>query len=96
MGLVTHWHGEGRTVVAVLHDLDLVRKYFPRTLLLAREPIGWGATEAVLTPERPGRRGRCRSRRGTSGAMAHRGPGTPWRCAFAQRGRTIRARPLIL
>ena len=39
----------GRTVIAVLHDLELVRRSFPRTLLLAREPIGWGPTAEVLT-----------------------------------------------
>ena len=49
MTLVTQLHAEGRTVVAVLHDLDLVRRHFPRTLLLAREPIGWGETSTVLT-----------------------------------------------
>jgi zinc/manganese transport system ATP-binding protein len=48
--LVRHWHGAGKTVVAVLHDGEQVRRYFPRTLLLAREPIGWGPTEDVLTP----------------------------------------------
>lgn len=50
-GLVAHWHGEGRTVIAVLHDFELVRRCFPQTLLLAREPVGWGATADVLTPE---------------------------------------------
>ncbi|WP_431284671.1 metal ABC transporter ATP-binding protein [Humitalea sp. 24SJ18S-53] len=43
------WHGEGRTIVAVLHDMDLVREVFPQTLLLAREPIAWGPTADVLT-----------------------------------------------
>jgi zinc/manganese transport system ATP-binding protein len=47
--LIRRWHGEGRTVIAVLHDLDLVRAEFPETLLLARDPIGWGATAEVLT-----------------------------------------------
>jgi zinc/manganese transport system ATP-binding protein len=51
MGLVMHWHGEARTVVAVLHDFDLVRRYFPDTLLLAREPIAWGRTPLTLTPD---------------------------------------------
>lgn len=50
-GLVAHWHDEGRTVIAVLHDFELVRRCFPQTLLLAREPVGWGATADVLTPE---------------------------------------------
>jgi zinc/manganese transport system ATP-binding protein len=50
LGLVARWQGEGRTVIAVLHDLDMVRRHFPQTLLLAREPIAWGATAEVLTP----------------------------------------------
>ena len=49
LGVVRRWHGEGRTVVAVLHDLDLVRREFPETLLLAREGLGWGPTAEVLT-----------------------------------------------
>jgi zinc/manganese transport system ATP-binding protein len=49
--VVRRWHGEARTVVAVLHDMDLVRRVFPDTLLIAREPIAWGATAAVLRPE---------------------------------------------
>ena len=39
--LIERWHAQGRTVVAVLHDLDLVRDAFPHTLLLAGEPIAW-------------------------------------------------------
>jgi zinc/manganese transport system ATP-binding protein len=49
--LVEHWHAEGRTVLAALHDLDMVRAHFPQTLLLAREQVCWGATSEVLTPE---------------------------------------------
>jgi zinc/manganese transport system ATP-binding protein len=49
--VVRRWHGEARTVVAVLHDMELVRRVFPDTLLIAREPIAWGATAAVLRPE---------------------------------------------
>ncbi len=48
LDLVTQWHREGRTVVAVLHDLELVRARFPSTLVLARRCIAWGATEAAL------------------------------------------------
>ena len=51
MTLVAHWHAEQRTVVAALHDMDLVRGHFPDTLLLAREPVAWGATAEVLTPD---------------------------------------------
>ena len=49
LALVQQWHQQGRTVIAVLHDDELVRQYFPQTLLLARELVGWGATREVLT-----------------------------------------------
>jgi zinc/manganese transport system ATP-binding protein len=49
--LVRHWHAEKRTVLAALHDIDLVRAHFPETLLLARTPVAWGATAQVLTAE---------------------------------------------
>jgi zinc/manganese transport system ATP-binding protein len=45
---VTQWHQEGRTVIAVLHDLELVRTRFPSTLVLARRCVAWGETEAAL------------------------------------------------
>jgi zinc/manganese transport system ATP-binding protein len=51
LALVQRWHEEGRTVIAVLHDLEQVRAHFPETLLLAREPVAWGRTVEVLTPE---------------------------------------------
>jgi zinc/manganese transport system ATP-binding protein len=49
--LVARWHGERRTVVTVLHDIELVRRHFPETLLIAREPVAWGPTAQVLTAE---------------------------------------------
>jgi len=45
---VTQWHQEGRTVIAVVHDLDLVKARFPATLVLARRCLAWGATEIAL------------------------------------------------
>jgi zinc/manganese transport system ATP-binding protein len=51
LALVRHWHAEQRTVLAALHDMDLVRANFPDTLLLARGPVAWGATAEVLTAE---------------------------------------------
>ncbi len=51
LALVRRWHGEGRTVLAALHDLEMVRANFPETLLLARGPVAWGSTDQVLTPE---------------------------------------------
>ena len=49
LALVQRWHGEGRTVLAALHDMELVRNHFHETLLLARGPVAWGPTAQVLT-----------------------------------------------
>ncbi|MCB5177311.1 zinc ABC transporter ATP-binding protein AztA [Microvirga lenta] len=51
LDVVRRWHDESRTVVAVLHDLDTVKRVFPQTLLIAREPVAWGETSDVLSPE---------------------------------------------
>jgi zinc/manganese transport system ATP-binding protein len=49
--LVGQWHAEGRTVLAALHDMELVRAHFPQTLLLARGKVAWGSTVEVLTAD---------------------------------------------
>lgn len=41
-------HAEGQAIIAVLHDYEQVRAYFPNTLLIAREKIAAGKTEDVL------------------------------------------------
>ncbi len=51
LDLVKRWHTEKRTVLAALHDMELVRGHFPETLLLARGPVAWGLTAEVLTAE---------------------------------------------
>lgn len=51
LDLVRRWHDEKRTVVAVLHDLDTVRRAFPETLLIARKPVAWGPTATALSAE---------------------------------------------
>jgi zinc/manganese transport system ATP-binding protein len=51
VALVQRWHGEQRTIIAALHDFELVRAAFPDTLLLARELVAWGKTGDVLTAE---------------------------------------------
>lgn len=50
--LIIEWHAEGRTILAVLHDLERIRRFFPECLLLAREVIAYGPTPEVLTAER--------------------------------------------
>jgi zinc/manganese transport system ATP-binding protein len=49
--LIKSWHGEQRTIVAVMHDLDQVRAYFPNTVLLARQCIAWADTELALSAD---------------------------------------------
>jgi zinc/manganese transport system ATP-binding protein len=51
LALLRRWHGECRTVIAVLHDLDMVRRHFPDAVYLARRLIGWGPVGEVLTAE---------------------------------------------
>jgi zinc/manganese transport system ATP-binding protein len=51
LALVKRWHAERRTVLAALHDMELVRANFPETLLLARGQVAWGATAEVLTAD---------------------------------------------
>ncbi|WP_166141112.1 metal ABC transporter ATP-binding protein [Methylosinus sp. RM1] len=50
--IIARWREERRTVIAVLHELDLARRVFPQALLLAREPIFWGATREALSEAR--------------------------------------------
>jgi zinc/manganese transport system ATP-binding protein len=49
LDIIARWHGDGRTVIAVLHDFEQVRAHFPETLLLARRLIGWGPTQEVMS-----------------------------------------------
>jgi zinc/manganese transport system ATP-binding protein len=49
--LVHRWQDEKRTIIAVLHDMNLVKSHFPQTLLLAREEVAWGNTADVLKSE---------------------------------------------
>ena len=51
MDLIRRWRSENRTVIAVLHDLDQVRREFPNSLLLARELVDAGPTSRVLSAD---------------------------------------------
>ncbi|WP_341703492.1 ABC transporter ATP-binding protein [Ferrovibrio sp.] len=51
LALLQRWHGEQRTVIAVLHDFDMVRRHFPEAVYLARRLVDWGPVDAVLTAE---------------------------------------------
>ncbi len=51
MMVIRRWHAEKRTVVAVLHDFDQVRRDFQNALLLSRELVASGPTAHVMSPE---------------------------------------------
>ena len=51
IALIKRWHGEDRTVLVVVHDLDLVRDHFPEALLLARQSVAWGEARKALSAE---------------------------------------------
>lgn len=48
--LLREWQDEGKTILAVLHDMTQVSRFFPESLLLAREVIAWGPTNEVVCP----------------------------------------------
>lgn len=50
MAVIAEWIGEGRTVITVLHDYEIVRQHFSTCMLLARRLVGFGPTEEVLQP----------------------------------------------
>lgn len=49
--LILGWHHEGRTVIAVLHELEMVRQHFPTSVLLGGQLVAWGNSHQVLSPE---------------------------------------------
>jgi zinc/manganese transport system ATP-binding protein len=47
--LIQKWHQQGKTLVVVSHDIDLVQEYFPHTLLVAQSLLALGPTKEVVT-----------------------------------------------
>ncbi len=41
LSVIQEWHAQGRTVIAVLHDMTMVRRHFPHTLLLTGQTALW-------------------------------------------------------
>ncbi|MCT4708531.1 ATP-binding cassette domain-containing protein [Enterobacteriaceae bacterium H16N7] len=53
MLLIRQMHEAGQTVITVLHDNELVGRFFPETLLLGHESAHWGRTAQVLPHYQP-------------------------------------------
>lgn len=48
MQTIMRWHKEGRTIICVLHDLLLIRKYFPESFILQGKCMGCGHTHDMF------------------------------------------------
>ncbi|WP_435929997.1 zinc ABC transporter ATP-binding protein AztA [Dryocola sp. BD613] len=48
LDLIKSWHAQNRTVLVAIHDISLVRDYFPDTIFINGELVAWGKTQAVL------------------------------------------------
>ncbi|KHN49749.1 metal ABC transporter ATP-binding protein [Pectobacterium fontis] len=46
--IIKQLHTEGRTILAVLHDRELVRQHFPTVLQLASDGHRWGDAQPIL------------------------------------------------
>ncbi len=60
--ILRSWEGQGRTVLAAVHGLELARRAFPRGILLAGQLIAAGPIDEVLTEpnvDRAFRRAHC-------------------------------------
>ncbi len=49
--LIEDWKAEGRTVIAVLHNYQMVREHFSDVIMISRELIARGTPAEVLTEE---------------------------------------------
>jgi manganese/zinc/iron transport system ATP- binding protein len=47
---LARWQDQGRTVLVVVHDLELARRAFPQTVLLNSRLVAAGTTTEVLAP----------------------------------------------
>lgn len=48
LNLIMELHQAGKTIIAVLHQTDIVHRYFSDLLLLKEEDVLWGKTEKIL------------------------------------------------
>ncbi|QII39362.1 ABC transporter ATP-binding protein [Rouxiella badensis] len=46
--VIRQWHEQGKTVIAVLHDIAMVARHFPQVLFLSQQQNIWGTADEVL------------------------------------------------
>jgi len=46
--VIQQWYQQGKTVIAVLHDISMVAEHFPQVLFLSQEQNIWGSADDVL------------------------------------------------
>jgi energy-coupling factor transporter ATP-binding protein EcfA2 len=52
MDLLRQWNGDGRTIVIITHDMNIVAEYAPRTVVMAGgRVLADGPTRAILTDQ---------------------------------------------
>ncbi|WP_372882396.1 metal ABC transporter ATP-binding protein [Psychromonas sp.] len=49
MEVIHDCQNQGKTIITVIHDLALVNRFFPNVILLAKQLIGSGKTQSVMT-----------------------------------------------
>jgi zinc/manganese transport system ATP-binding protein len=49
MKVINHCHQRGKTVIAVVHDLPLVKQFFPEVLMIAKSMVAKGPTHQTLS-----------------------------------------------
>lgn len=51
MRIIQDWHHRGKTILSVVHDIELVRNHFPLTALISQHLICFDDTSTVLTSD---------------------------------------------
>lgn len=49
--IMRQWHQEGRTIICIIHDTEMIHRHFPHCLLIARECIAWNHTASTLSQD---------------------------------------------
>ena len=47
--VISRWHEDGKTVIISLHDLEIVRTFFPQAMLIARDLLAHGPSREIAT-----------------------------------------------